>query len=493
MILYCLEHGGAIIRAIVHKFRYHPQDEAIFFVNKDISSPYCPPIDKVKYYEEPAPWEIAGHYPDSQEDTKKYTDQVLSEFFKEVELDPHQFSHIYAIADVYNPFVLYFEMHSIKYMLIEMHAGQFRSHTTISTLNLNHAEKKAYNRLSVDMHLQDGQGANCIKAFIFSDESQLPKGFSVPFEIFGFRDTIFNLDAEYKRQIVKAYGLDKIKLDTLMGLNAPDYVKGAFNICATNIPSKFTKDNIYGGVYYYYKTIIDYYYRDIDFILKLHPEADEKYEAAFSEFEQLPRSIPTETLFFLEKKFNVIAPVQNTVIKTFQPHDYNVSFLSESPIPLTQFFEKLHFVFLAFTLINAIGKPMRIPAYNINLEQLSTFRDWAYKDFEGVEFINLDDVSIRYNGFIIAEPSPSFSEIIKYVPIDCLIIAHGNVEADPIFAKQKMIYSVIDLSDGNEDVVQTHYWTLLSKSKPLMNMVKEFSAFYTLDHAKVRIESSPCN
>lgn len=492
MILYCLTHGGSILRAIVHKFKFHPHDDAIFFVDKDASSLYCPPIDKIKYYQEPDPLEIVGRFPDSQEETKKYTDKVISEFFKEVELDPLQFSHIYTMADVYNPFVLYFEMHSIKYIAIEFDENQFMAHTSPQTLMLNHSENKAYNQLTLDMHLQDGQGTNCIKAFIFSNHSELPKGFSIPFEVYGFIETIDNLNAEYKLQLAKGYNIDKNKFDALMTINSPDFTRGAFKICSTNIPSKFTRDDKYGGVYYYYKTIFDYYYRDIDFTLKLHPEADEKFEAAFSEFKQLPRALPTETLLFLDKKFDVLSPIQNTATNTFQRNNYNISFLSSSPIVLTKFFDKLHFVFLAFTLINAIGKPVRIPAYGIDTEQLSTFRDWAYKDFEGVEFVKLDETSIRYNGFIIAEPTPSFSEIIKYVPIDCLIIVNGDCEVDPAFAKQRMTYSVIDLSDGNEDVVQKRYWTLLSKSKPLMNMVKEFSALYTLEHAKVRIESSPC-
>lgn len=487
MVLYCVQHAGNIIRSIIHKFKYHPEEDAVFISDKDET--YWPALEKIKYYKMPDVYEIADHCIDSQEEMKKYVDQVISGLLKETGLDPLDFSCIYAIQDAYNPFVLYFEMHSIKYMMIEDSLDSFADKTW--DMPREFPEKVAYNKLAVNMHLQDAQGANCTKAFLYSYESKYPEKYKVPYEVFEYDEAVDKLDEKHRLQIVKGYDLEAYQFSTLLTFSSPDLTRHWLRSFEADIPLKYLRDDEFGGVYYFYKTIIDYCYRHIDFTLKLHPQSDEKFEEAFSEFRQLPRRLPAEAFLFRGKKFNILSPFYDAAVKAFHRNNYKVSFLGSGEKAIVEFFDRIHFVFLALTLISAIGKPASIRTFNISRDIISKFRDICCNSLDGTKFVKLNEENMADNGFIIADPTEDFTEHINGAATDSLIIAHGDCEASNIFARQKMTYRIIDESDGQEDVVQERNWTLLSKSGPLIDMVKEFSASYSLEHAKVRIESYP--
>lgn len=487
MILYCVQHAGLIIRSIIHKLLFHPQDEAVFFVDKDTSSSYCPPIEKIKYYRMPDPQKIIRSSPDSQDEVKRVCNETISAFFSELSLDPLQFSHIYAIFDLYNVFILYFEMNSIKYIAIEASSVIFNLHSTPAFIDERPKEEYAYNSLIMDMHLQDGNGENCIKAFIGSGKS--PYLGKAPAEIYSYFWSIYHLSEEHKRIITEAYGVDKYEFGALLIFNSPMFVSGTLRNFGVKMPEKFTGDDGYGVVQYFYKTVIDYYYSDVDFILKLHPESDEKFEEAFSDYKQVPRGVPSETLCLTGRQFDVLCPIKSDSIRTFQPMGYNVSFFGKHLIP---FFEYLPFSFLAFTLINAIVTPKRIAVHRINRLQLDNFKEWAFKDFREVEFEKLDVSGVGSSAFILANPDESFNGIIEYAPQECLIFVYGDYEAPAAFAQQKMICTLTDVSGDGEEELQRFGWSLVSKSSALLDVVKDYNASYTLEHAKVRVDSSPC-
>lgn len=488
MVLYCVQHSAYILRGIVHKFKYHPQDEAVFFVDKEVPSPYCPVIDKIKFYQMPDPWEIARYSADSAEAIKEHTNKTISEFLNAIGIDLQQFSHIYATFDFYNPFTLYFEMNSVKYMLIENVDNIFATYAADVFISRRPESEYAYNRMIYDMHLQDAQGENCIKGYLNSDNSSSAGNERIPFEVFEFLEEIFRLDEEYKRQIVKGYDIEQYKFDAVLMLLSP-LLTGQYleehGICA---PAGYDRSDPNSAVYYFYKAVIDYYYRDIDFVLKLHPETDEKFEKAFAAFKQLPRQLPSEVLFFLGKRFDVLCPAESASLDIFKKHDYSVTAFSRH---IFRFFKYIHFVFLAFSLMSAIVTPKKIAVHGINRIQLGHFARWVYTDFKEVEFEKLDENSVRNTAFIIADPVKDFTEIIRGAREECLIFVHGDYQAEPSFAVQRMVYSISDASDGEQGEPQEFRWTLLSKSRELMDIVREFSASYSLEHAKVRIESYP--
>ena len=492
MVLYTIQHAACIIRAIIHKFKYHPQEEAVFFVDKDPSSLYCPKIDKITYYLEPDPWDIACHDAESQEEEKRYTEEKISGFFRELNMEPQQFSHIYVVFDLFSPFALYFEMHSIKYMMVEIVEGFFHVQAR-SGLRDRAEEAYAFNCLSIDMHLFDGRGENCIKVFLASDKSEFEKRPDQTVEIYGFDETILGLDEEHKHMLIKGYNIDQYEFDAVLMFSSQLYTRGALGSSGTVLPEKFIEQYIaedsYSAVHYFYKVLIDYYFSDIDFIIKLHPESDDEFTKAFSGYKLLPKEIPMQVFVLLDRKFDIITPMGSSALKLFETHNFNVVKFTRYIVP---FFSQIHFVFLALTLISAVGIPKKIPVYDINSVQMEYFKNWVYKEFKDVIFEALYVGNVKDAEFILAESSENLSEAIKDVSEDCLIFVNGSYRVDRrIFAKQEMTYSIIDLSEGSEEEIQRLSWTILSKNKALLDSVKDFSASYTLENAKVMIQSSP--
>ena len=491
MVLYCLQHSASIIRSIVHKLKYHPQEEAVFCVDKEVSSPYCPKIDKITYYQEPDPWDIAYHSTDSTEEIKSYTDEKISGFFRETGLDPLQFSRVYVMFDLYNPFILYFEMHSIKYMSIEFLDGFFNMHYNMERdvfLSKRIKETYAFDCLIYDMHLHDGYGENCTGVFLCSDEYDYNAKPGKTVEVYGFYDTLLKLDEEQKRRLLDSYNIEHYDFDAVLLLNSPLFTRGFSKSCDVEYPPKLTEDDPYGAVPYFYKVVVDYYFNDIDFTIKIHPESDEKIISAFSGYKLLPKEAPIELFLLLGKKFDIICPMKSTGMRLFEQYGFNIiSFGTDFMF----FFKAIHVVFLAFTLINAMGLPEKIHAY-MNTEQLDNFKNWVCKDFKDVKFVELRNYNVKDAKFVIADPDMDFTGLIKDVPDDCLILTNGDCHVDRrVFAKQKMAGSVIDLSGTEEEEIQQFGWSILTKNRELLEIVRDFSVSYTLDNAKVRIESSP--
>ena len=486
MVLYCMQHAANILRAIIHKFKYHLGDEAVFFVDKDPSSLYCPRIDKIKYYRMPDPLEMGCYSKDAKE-VKKYTDKTIANVFREAGLDPLQFSHIYVLMDIFNPFTLYFELNSIKYMSIEITDNSFDFYATAKDLS-RYQDGYAYGEIVTDMHLGDGCGKNCVKAYLFSDKSArnvIEK--SVEVEVYGYFDALSNLAPELKRQLLDAYHIERCDFDAVMLLNSPTITANVAKWFESNVP--YIGEDPDGAMFLFYKIIIDYYFGDVSFALKPHPQADEKWVKAFSEFEQLPREAPIELFFLLNKKFDLICPIVSSGLDIFKENDFNVAYFGTT---IFNFIKQIHFVFLAFTLINAICPPGKILIHGIEPRQAENFINWAYKDFKDVQLERLNSNNVRNAVFIVAELSDYLIELIRSAPEDCLIIFNGNCPVDSnIFASQEMFCSIADVSGEEETEIRKYCWTVLSKNKELLDAVREFAVSYTLESSGLKIESLP--
>lgn len=494
MVLYCIEHAYGIIKAIVHKFKYHPQDDAFFFVNVEVSSMNCPAVDKIKYFQMPDPYEIARYSTHSQNEIKQYTNKTISDFFKEIDSDPLDFSHIYVLSEAYNPFILYFEINSIRYMAVETADNAFSDYASgraISHLMSLHPEAYVYNCLIRDMHLQDAHGENCTRAYLYSDRSAFNAvSDKAAAEIFRFGEALTSLDDKFKRQLIEGYSIEQCSFDTVLLLSSPFYTNGSFAIHKSEMPSKYINEYKFDAASYFYKTIIDYYFNDVDIVLKLHPESDDNFVQSFSGFKQLPKDFPMEVFLLLDKKFDLVCPDFGSDVEIFKSNNFNVTVFGGL---IFDFFKYIHFVFLTFTLINAIGIPEKITVSGIDMSQLCHFKDRAYKDFKDVVFEQLHWHNVWDANFIIADPFGDFEEIINNAPEDCLIFVYGTCTEDSgVFASQEMICSLTCMSEAEEEL-QRFSWTVLSKNKELLDAVREFSVSYTLEKANVTIQSSPCN
>ena len=472
------------MRAIVHKFKCHSDDEAVMFVEESVDSPYCVPISNIKYYQMPNVYEIARYSQTSGDDIKKYTEEQIDNFFEKAGMEPNEFSSIYVMYDSYNPFILYFEIKKINYVCAEGSDNVFLYFYQGRNVLERPKEEYIYNCLIRDMHLQDGQGEYCIKSLYFSEKSTQVDG-TTPKEVFGYYDTLLSLPEEQKRQLIDALRLENYDIDAVMLFNSPGLTERGIIVYEVNIPEKY---KTYENVHWFYKVILDYYFSKVDFYLKLHPLSDEYFKKSFESFRQIPKHITVELFAILNKNFKIYCPIESTSVGIFEKLGYDITFFG---FPLVNFFKYIHFTYLAFDLIKSTGHPQKIIVYGIDIEQLNYFKTWAYKDFKDVEFENLNINNVKSANHIIAEPDAEFTEIIKDTSKDCLIIANGDYKASDSFARQKMIYSIIDMSEAMQIELQQFNWTVLSKKEEVLYSARRFCASYILEHSKTRIQSVP--
>ena len=481
MVLYCVQHYGCIVKALVHKFKYHPDDEAVFLADCD----GCPDIDKIKYYQAPDFLDIVRYSARSVEEIKKYTNEKIGVFFREADIDPLKFPRIYVMSEEYNPFILYFELNSIKYISIEAASGAFADYGSgraISRLMSLHPEGYAYNCLVRDMHLQDAYGEHCIKAHLYSESSAYaPIPGKADVEVFGYRDALMTLGSEQKRQLLAGCNAEQYDFDTVLLFSRPSYVKNSFAIYKEEMPFGYKGESLLGRAACFYKTLIDYYFYNTDFAIKLHPASEEGFAEYFSDFKQLPVEFPAE-LLLLDRQVNVVCPDLADDCELLQD---NAAIFGGS---VFGFFRYIHFAFLALTVISALSTPEKITVSGIDLLQLENFKNRA---FSGLKDTVLQQLR-RYNaeGYVIADPSADFAEIIEQVGEDCLIFVYGAYTTAPTdFAWQEMICTLSGISDGEE--LQRFSWTVLSKNQEFIDAVKEFDASYTLDNAGITVQSRP--
>ena len=311
----------------------------------------------------------------------------------------------------------------------------------------------------------------------------------VDMEVFGFQETLIGLDDEHKRLLIEAYGIDRYDFDAVMLLNSPSVTRNVAKMFQSNVPYRHIEEDPDGAMFFFYKMLIDYYFGDVSFALKPHPQADEKWAEAFSEFMQLPREVPMELFFLSGKRFDIICPVVSESMLLFENQGFNVTYFGHT---IFNFVKQVHFVFQAFTLINVICPPSKIFIHGIEPNQLEHFKNWVFKDFKDVEFERLNGNNVRSAVFIVAEASDYCMELIRNAPKDCLIILNGSCRVDGnIFAGQEMICSISDMSEGEEVEIRRNFWTIMSKNKELLDVVREFAISYTLESSKLKIESSP--
>lgn len=482
MVLYCIQHPANILKAIIHKFKYHDDEEAVIFTDMTANSPFCPCIDSVKYYKMPDVNKIVTYNSDSKKDVIQNAETTIDKFLEENNIFLTDFSAIYALYDMYNPFTLYCELKGISYACVESTNNTFNHYWMGNFVNDRTKECFAYNSLIKEMHLQDGQGAHCVKGYLFSDESVYPNGGSVPAEVFGYYETMLSLDTRHKEQLIKVFELNKYTFDSILLFNSPGLTGKLIQNNGLDIP---VKEKLH-DVFFFYKVIIDYYFSNVDFILKLHPASGHNFFNAFSDFKQVPMHIPVELFALTEKKFKVLCPLQSTSINLFRQMGYEVVFFSGA---IMRFFKLIHFAYDAFSLIKSVGIPEKIAVYGIDLSQLEYFKTWSYTDFKNVRFVQLTIDNARDAKYIIADPDNKFEDIIKNAGNDCLIIANGDCEPKSGFRSQIMTRFVSDIAKTKRFEPQKSDWTVLSKDDTVLSAAKDFCHYYTLKNAEIKILS----
>lgn len=487
MVLYCVQHPANIIKALVHRIKYHGDIQTIIFTDQAEDSVYCPIFDNVKYYKMPNFWEKDRRNAESEEVAINNTKNEMGEFLNSINISLEIFESIYVIYDIYNPFILYFELNSVNYMCIESVENWFQRFYTGDFMNWVIMKGcDVYNGLIKKMHLLDGQGKFCKKNYLFSKNSSHPLNSLVDVEVFDYWDSLINLSESKKTYFIDYYNLTQYNFDTVVLFNSLGMVKGLIKERNINFIKRCESDDIQDAIDYY-KILIDYYFNNLNYALKLHPASSVPFIEAFSEFEQIPFYIPIELFSLVDKKINLICTGYSTGTGVFEKLGFNVI---NFEFNIFNFFKTIHYVYLALTLFKSIQMPEKILIYGIDLKQLEHFIKFAYKVFNDIKFEQLTLSNAADASHIIAVADSEFYKIINGVSDNCIISVNGDYNVEG-FMKQRMVYSIVDVSKSKQTELQKFNWTVLAKNNNVISSIVGFCCSYILEHTKIRIQSTP--
>lgn len=489
MVLYCVVHPANIYKALVHRFKYHSNDETIMFVEKPVDSLYCPKFNNVQYYKMPDYWSLV-RYSDDPEKIKEHINITIGKFFKDLKFNPYDFNAIYVLFDMYNPFILYFELNHITYMSIECIDNQFNDYLTQDFYSHRPKQEYAYNCLVKNMHLQDGQGNYCIKGYLFSKNSIYLPSCKTPVEIFDYYNLLVNMSGDEKKLWIQTLHLDDYNFDTVLLLNSIGWTRDIMVLDNVELPPKLYEKYPASQVAYFFKFIIDYYFKNSQFCVKLHPTSDYNLINDFSNFIQIPNYLPFEFFVLTGRNFCAVSLAKTTAIDVFNLAGYKTVCFGRK---IMSFMRRIHFVYLALSFIKYHRITSKVNVYGINIEQLNYFKYWAYKEFQSVNFEQLTVDNAKDAEYIIAVSDPQFSEYIKQVNNQCIILTDNIDKLNNImdFYCQKMEYSIFDISQSEQEEIQRFSWYVLTKETKNKNSISNFCYSYTLENSKLRIQSVP--
>lgn len=485
MVLYCAQHPASILRAIIHKFKYHKTEQAVIFGEYPVDSNYYPKVDGIVYYQMPAVYNMVIFSQD-REALIKNLQTTIETFMREIELSFADFTKIYAIFDMFNPFTIFFEKNSIQYMCIELNNNVFYHYYTHDFINDRAEKEKCFNTLIQELHSQDAQGKNCLKGYMFSEDSKVPQGGSVPTEVFDYYGTLLSLDEHCKNQLIRAYGLDKFNFNAMMMFNSPGWTRDVLNrnhVCLV----KDSKMNTNANVFTFYKEVIDYYFKDTNFALKLHPASGRDFIEAFKDFEQIPSYIFVELFSLLGKKFHIYCPVQSTGTEIFQKLGFQIVKFGWD---ILAFFRYIHFTYIVLSFIAKNFENNKIYVYGINIQQIQYFKDFAFQNLKDIEFMQLTQSNVSEVSCVIAIQDAQFSEVAKFLPKSCSVVLMGNCAAAS-FSLQKMRCSIFDLTRAEEAAFQSFEWSVLSNEQSVLQAAACYAPIYMLKNAKIKVQVEP--
>lgn len=490
MILYCIQHPANIIRSIIHKIKYHENEKAIFLTEERKDSLHCLPVNGIEYIKMPDVWKIVSFSPDSKE-TKNNAVKTIDTFLKNEKINLNDFTGVYVIYDMYNPFALFFEVAQIEYMCIETMDNQFLFYSNADFFKDRPQRGHAYDCLIRDMHLQDGQGAFCIKDYLFSEHSTIPNKIqNIPVENFGYYDAILSLSEKSKKDLVEKCDLLKYsEMDAVMLFNSPQWTQLMIENYQIIVPKHYQTAFEYGKAVWFYKIILDYYFENIKFTLKLHPASPQSFSDAFFSFVKIPQHVPIELFCLIQKKFHVYCPIKSTSIDMFKKLGFEMTFYGSDIIP---FFNHIHFIYSAMRLLSNVGSITKILIYGIDANQFDYFKSSVFgMNFKNVVIETLTAYNIQSAEYIIAIPDDNLRNLIKNVSEDCLVVIEGCYAVNNILFVQRMMYSLIDISSEQEVELQKGDWILASKNKKNLD-IKNFTALKVLAHSKIKLLIYPC-
>lgn len=152
-VLYCVGHAGFLLKALVHKFTYHPKENLVLVLHFKLNK-----VD----YNEIAKYVCFGKFYNIEQANEKNLFSYWEDILKEIDFT--QITTTYIMFDVTNNIGAYFEKIGQYYSLIELSANQFSIQSTPKSC-------PQHQKSSIQEHFDilekygvvASQGAHCIK------------------------------------------------------------------------------------------------------------------------------------------------------------------------------------------------------------------------------------------------------------------------------------------------------------------------------------------
>lgn len=487
MVLYCVEHPAGIIRAIVHKLKYHKNDRCVIIGELPVGSLYYPQIPNITYVQSPNMDRMAA-FSNEREELLRSIQVTIDGLMASAGLRFADFDSIYAIYDMYCPYTLYFEINNIHYMCIELDDNKFQLYYTSGDFLIRDRQPvhRCFNTLLLELHSQDATGKNCLKGYLYSKNSVAPQKNSGQFEIFGYLDSLLSLDCESKDILISAYKIGNYSFDNIFLFTSHGVISRELRLKDALVLSTAHSDEEQASMFYL--QILDYYFQSKDIVLKLHPKASNTMIASFSDFQQIPVHIPIE-IFSLASTDNKVTAFSlwSSSEEICRRAGWGLKRFGTGIIP---FFKVIHLVNLALQFIEKVSVPDKIYIYGLDIQQLDYFVEFAYTAFQAVEFVQLLEQNVAEAKCILAVPDEEFYALAHGLSDETIVIVKGKNRVGTL-KMQAMRCTVVNISRSRNEEIQSFTWSVSSNNREIIDSSSRFCSSYSLKHAQLRIQSSP--
>lgn len=419
-ILYCCQHPGCVLKALVHKFKFHPNDSAFFFV-EGLNLKNTQNLTFIKYSD--------GKNVYTGQNTTDLLDsinQYINKLLIDNQLSLYEFDEIYTIYDLNNIFSLFFSINSISYNIIESCSDLLVKCS--NKLPVKESNRYSYDTLSSNCNSLDGKNKHVKRIYLYSSVSsnKYLKNYNLEYKavIFDYLKALSSILDEYRPILNDIYSITKIDKFTYI------YMLSSVNFTYTYL-SKF-KPTLYlidsnkeNEVYRFYFTILDYYFsnkKSNNFYIKPHPTSTQRYIEKYSNFQILSSLEPIELL--ANANTSIISVGPSTACDILKAQNINVVSFGNN---FFKFYYNIEFCYASFEIIKFLVKNHK-DAVNIHTD-IDADQLLLFLNYSSI----LKDTDVRINNiahnasegtFYLITDEKNFSNIQNRN--DCIILTNFN-------------------------------------------------------------------
>lgn len=421
-IIYCCQHPGFILQAVIHKFKYHLNDHAfLIFIpekRKDYPKPFFPKINDFEFCDIITPDDVARWLAsDDYESLKFNSDEICGNVFSKLNINPKE-SLSYFLFDWIPLFSFYYYIHDIHYSMFWI-KNNFNPFATLDAyvVSLN----RSLNFIGIDSNLCD--------YLLITNLVKLPSSCNKKVVIFSVVDSIKSLNASILSQLENSYNLSELyksRNQTVLLLNSIGYFYyflKKYSLEKYYIITQNEDDIMLN----FYTMIADYFISSNRTVLfKGHPAFSKYLNYIISKkFNFLPSYIPFE-LFYCNTEYlrsnNFFCPIYSNSIQGLRSDGYNCTILGEDSF---SFYPLLHFLYssISFFIQRYDSSDVLVHFYGVNERLLNIFSESCFFSHKVIlKNLNCSNVDIASN-IVVANIDKQFDVLLEKLNKDALVFS----------------------------------------------------------------------